>query len=192
MSSTTDTPPSARPVRIVLGARSHSRLLGLTTYLECNPELVVVDRCQAYERILASLRRTRPDLLVVELDLLGMSVAEMASRVRAARPVRVVALAGARQQRSQRGRAALGVGAVAVLSDSAIDLDAPGTARARSFRCQFQRLAFAQTRIAGSIGPHTTRLERATVIGICASTGGPQALEEVLSRIRPSSRFRCW
>jgi two-component system, chemotaxis family, protein-glutamate methylesterase/glutaminase len=183
MSTNVGTPPSTHPVRIVLGAESHSRLFGLATYLEVDRALVVVACCQAYEEVLASVRRTSPDLVVVELDLLGTSVAVTASRVRRARPVRVVVLADAHQQRSERGCAALAAGAVMVVGGAAIDLDAPTTALARSFRRQFQHGAVAEPPMAGARSLRATRPQRATVIGICASTGGPQALAAVLSRI---------
>lgn len=176
-----------RPVRIVLGAGPHSRLVGLVQYLERDGEIVVVDRCRSYGHVLRSLPATVPDLIAVELDLLGATAAEAAQRITQARPARVVVFAGAADQRSERAHAALAAGAVAVLSGSAIELNAPDTASARSFRCQFRRFAFNGASGSAARGQHGTssaaRTAGATVIGICASTGGPQVLETLLGRL---------
>jgi two-component system chemotaxis response regulator CheB len=176
-----------RPVRIVLGAASRSHLNALVKYLEEDAELVVVDRWLAYPQLLRGLRRTSPDLIAVELDLLGATATETAQRIEQARPVRVVVLATAADQSSDRARAALAAGAIAVVSESAIDLDAPATASAHSFRCQFRRFAITTTPGAPANGQRTVasliRPPGTTVIGICASTGGPPALESALGRL---------
>jgi two-component system chemotaxis response regulator CheB len=172
---------ATHPVRIVLGVESHSRLLALSAYLALDAELVVVDRCHSFSEVVTSVGRTAPDLVVIELDLLGPSATEAARRVAQASPVSVVVLANSAERCSERARAALGVGAAAVVSDSSIDFTAPGTAMARSFRCQFRRLAVSGRSRAYRNSVAAPR--PAEVIGICASTGGPQALETVLSRI---------
>jgi two-component system chemotaxis response regulator CheB len=174
-------------VRIVLGAGSGRRQLALVKYLEHEADLLVLDRCGDYDHVLRSLPRTAPDVVAVELDLLGASVTEVARRITRAGPARVVVLVPADERRSERALAALAAGAVAVVPVSTLDLDAPGTEEARSLRRRFRRLALAET--AGSRAHaqpsalSAPRTAGASVIGICASTGGPQALEAVLGRL---------
>jgi two-component system chemotaxis response regulator CheB len=182
-SPATGTPPTGRPLRLVLGAEPPSRLLALATYLEHDAGLSISDRCGTYDQLLASARRTAPDLVVVDLDLLGASGAEAARRVQQAKPSRVVVLTAATERRTERARAALAAGAVAVVAESAIDLAAPSSPLARSFRSQFRRLACLRLSPAGPGNQPRGRSPRAAVIGICASTGGPQALEAVLGRL---------
>jgi two-component system chemotaxis response regulator CheB len=170
-------------LRLVLGAEPHSRLVALATYLEHDAELSISDRCATYDQLLASARRTAPDLVIVDLDLLGASGAEAARRVQQAKPSRVVVLTAATERRTERARAAIAAGAVAVVPDSAIDLAAPSGPLARSFRSQFRRLACLGLSPAGPGEQRLGRSPRAAVIGICASTGGPQALEAVLRRL---------
>jgi len=187
MSSLPSPQPGGRPVRIVVGAGSRRRLLALVNYLDVDANLVVVDRCLAYAQVLRSLSRNAPDLVAVELDLLGATVTETAQRIEQARPARVVVLTTGDDHNSGRARAALAAGAVAVVPESAIDLAAPDTASACSLRCRFRR--FALTSTPGSPTKEQPTIQSVvrppgtTVIGICASTGGPPALKTVLGRL---------
>jgi two-component system chemotaxis response regulator CheB len=183
---------SERPVRIMLAARAGSRLRALPDYLESDtepgdPQLRVVEHCTEYEQVLGAVTRSAPDLIAIELELLGSDPGEIGRHVRALGPTRVAVLGASRQQRSEPALAALAAGAVAVLPASAIDFDAPSSAWARSFRIQFKRLAVtgSPTRLVEAVaGAGVTVPEDACpVIGVCASTGGPKALETVLGRL---------
>ena len=176
----------------MFAARTGSRLRALPDYLEGDagpgdPELHIVERCTEYQQALDGLARSAPDLVAIELELLGSEPGEVRRRIRALAPTRVAVLATSAQQRSEPALAALAAGAVAVLPGSAVDFSAPASAWARSFRIQFKRLALAggATRSSDLVAPvEIADPEPAlAVIGICASTGGPKALETVLGRL---------
>ncbi len=143
------------------------------------------------EEAIARLPTLKPDLVTMDLELPGMSGVEGIEQIMSAFPVPILVLSGHVKHRSDRALLALAAGALDAIPKSGLDpTDLDGDA-ARTFRqrakvlsgvkvIRHPRARLRQRRpVAG--GSRT-----ASVIGICASTGGPQALAAVLADIPAS------
>ena len=113
------------------------------------------------------------------------------------RPVPVVVLSSHVGPDGEKAAAALGAGAVDAWAKSDLDLADPAGVTAAAFRVRIRALARvpvirhprARLRLARTApGPGGRRV---SVIGICASTGGPQVLYHVLSSLPPNYAIPC-
>jgi two-component system chemotaxis response regulator CheB len=118
-----------------------------------------------------------------------MSGGDAIEQIMGAQPIPILVLAGGVKRGSETALASLGAGALEVVSKDALDLRDPDGASARAFRKRVKLLsgirvlhhprASLRRRTPDGAAP----ARRASVIGICASVGGPQALVAVLSEI---------
>ncbi len=182
--------------RILIGSSSHSFGRGLSDALERDGEMTVVGVFDDTAAIVQAAERLRPDMVALELDLAGAGGVEATQRIMHAHPTRIVVIVSHHDRNSALAAAALAAGAVGVVPRSAVTLDAPGSAVGDALRLRFRRLAGA--RLGPAPGPPrtpapglappaaaTTRFggSGASVVGICASTGGPGALAQVLCHL---------
>ena len=106
-------------------------------------------------------------------------------------PVPVLALSAGARSGSEKAAQALAAGALEALPKSHLHLNAPQGPAAVALRHRLRRLA--RTRVerdsrasVPAAQRHIEPLERdATVVAVCASTGGPRALRTVLSDLPP-------
>jgi two-component system chemotaxis response regulator CheB len=153
--------------------------------MEYEGDLKVVGVCSRGEEALEALPRLQPDLVTMDTELPGISGIETTARIMRSQPTPIVVLSAHTRRASERAAAALAAGALDVLSKADLALDDPAGPRAIAFRRRVARLARAyvrQRRPSGS-RPRDPRRGRRSgrAVGICASTGGPQALETVLA-----------
>ena len=117
-----------------------------------------------------------------------MSGGDAIEQIMSVQPVPILVLAGGVTRGSEKALASLGAGALEVLSKDALDLRDPGSDDARAFRARVKLLSRVRVlhHPRGGLNqrpPHPRAAGRrgASVIGICASAGGPQALASVLA-----------
>jgi two-component system chemotaxis response regulator CheB len=152
----------------------------LARFLGAGGELEIVGVCASGEEALDAVRRVSPDLVTIDLDLPGMGAAPAIEAIMRARPVPIVIVANGAGRGSERTADALAAGAMEALPKALLRIDEPDEPSAVALRHRLRRLARngvdrAPAAPAGPAEPASPR-----VIGICASAGGPPALEIVL------------
>lgn len=178
--------PSSAVARILLCEDSPTYAEALSRFLEHDRDLRVVARCRTGEQALERLRRSPPDLVVMDLELPGAGGVETIRRMLELRRVPILVLSAYAQRGSEVATAALAAGAVDARPKSDLSLREPLAAPSVAFRRYVKRLAYA--RVGGRRRPlpppgdavARARGRAASVIGISASTGGPVALLAVL------------
>jgi two-component system chemotaxis response regulator CheB len=154
--------------------------------LERDHELEVIAVCATAEEAIARLPTLKPDLVTMDLELPGMSGVEAIEQIMSAFPVPILVLSGHVQHRSDRALLALAAGALDAIPKEGLDPADLDGSLARALRHRAKVLsgvkvirhprARLRQRRSPDVGSRT-----ASVIGICASTGGPPALVAVLA-----------
>jgi two-component system chemotaxis response regulator CheB len=165
---------------------------GLSRLLARDPEIDVVAVCSSAEETIARLAQLhpKPHLVTMDLQLPGMSGGEAIEQIMSAQPLPILVLTDGVQHGSRTAVASLGAGALEVLSKDALNLRDPDGPQANAFRRRLKLLSAvpvlnhprARLRHREAAGS-AAGAERAAVIGICASAGGPRALAAVLGEI---------
>ncbi|MGH2841836.1 MAG: chemotaxis protein CheB, partial [Solirubrobacteraceae bacterium] len=116
----------------------------------------------------------------------GMSGVDATRKIMAEAPLAILVLSGHAPRGSERAVAALAAGALDAIAKSEVRLTEPDNASAIAMRRRVKRLA--RTRMKPRSHAHARNGRRselagrtASAIGICSSTGGPPALESLLS-----------
>ncbi|HEY9244208.1 MAG TPA: chemotaxis protein CheB [Streptosporangiaceae bacterium] len=178
-------------VRVLICEDSAVYAAGLRRALEYDRDITVAAVCPTAEEALAALPTARPDLVTMDIELPGMDGLAAVEEIMSSRPVPVVVLSGLVGPDGEKAAAALGAGAVDACAKTDLDLSDPAGVTAAAFRARIRALARvpvirhprARLRARSTAGPGG---RRASVIGICASTGGPQVLFHVLSSLPPN------
>jgi two-component system, chemotaxis family, protein-glutamate methylesterase/glutaminase len=155
----------------------------LAEFLEVGNQLSVVGVCGTGREALQALPRLAPDLVTVNLELSGDRGVWMIEEMMRSHPVPILVLSDGAQRGSAEAANALAAGAVDALPKAQVRLDDATGPAAVALRHRLRRLART-----GVDAPNAGRTEvrsepaekPATVVAICASTGGPKALEIVL------------
>jgi two-component system chemotaxis response regulator CheB len=123
----------------------------------------------------------------MDLELPGMSGLEAVELIMGLEPVPILVLSAHVGPRSHQAAAALAAGALDALHKEALDLENPGGASAAALRRRVKLLSgvrvirHPRARLAAHRAAPAQRT--ASVIGICASTGGPHALGTILESL---------
>ena len=178
--------------RVLICEESLTYGAALSRLLRCDPAIEVVEVCSSAETAIARLSQLepRPDLVTMDLELPGMSGGKAIEHIMNVLPIPILALSGGVRSGSREARAALAAGAVdAVPKDGLdlLDLDGP---RSRAFRRRVKVLAGVPViRHPRASLAHEAPVTAATlggaasIIGVAASAGGPQALAAVLAEV---------
>jgi two-component system, chemotaxis family, protein-glutamate methylesterase/glutaminase len=162
----------------------------LAQFLGTGGDLEVVGVCATGEETLGALPRLAPDLITMGLDLRGMGGIRAIEEIMRSHPVPILVLSDHVRRGSEKAAEALAAGALEVLPKTQVRLGEPDGPAAVALRHRLRRLA--RTRANGAYtSPPPTQLSapadlprgRATVVAICASTGGPRALEAVFAEL---------
>jgi two-component system chemotaxis response regulator CheB len=160
----------------------------LAAFLQHDENLEVVGICATGEEVLASLARLSPDLVTVGLELPGIGGLETIRRIMCTHPVPILVVSAHVRRGSERAAAALAAGALEAIPKKQLQLDRPDGPAAVALRHRLRRLAGAHVgeprpRRPARRAPRLVHPGGATVVGLCASTGGPHALEVILSEL---------
>jgi two-component system chemotaxis response regulator CheB len=179
--------------RVLVCEDSRTFAAALTRTLVHGGEIEVIEVCSTAEAAIADLARLEPDLIAMDIHLPGMSGLEAVEQIMSVRPTPIVVLFARVGDDGDTAAAALAAGALEALAKDDLPLRDPGGAAATAFRRRMRLLSRARV-IRHPRARLTARASRAPltlarrggVVGICASTGGPQALAAVLSAIPAS------
>jgi two-component system chemotaxis response regulator CheB len=178
----------ARARRVLVCEDSKTYALGLSRLLEYDREFEVVAVCETAEDAIARLPGLKPDLVTMDLELPGMSGVEAIEQIMSAFPVPILVLSGHVEHRSERALLALAAGALDAVPKHDLDLADPRSALAATLRHRAKVLSgvkvirHPRARLGKSYA-HPSWSRTASIVGICASTGGPPALASLLASV---------
>jgi len=167
------------PPRILVCEDSETYARGLTRFLQTGGDLEVVAVCASGEQALEALPRLTPDLVTMDLELPGMDGVRAVEEIMRSHAVPILVLSAHGNSGSPRVAEALEAGAVEAVSKTRLRLDDPDGEAAVELRQRLGRLARRGVR--RGLPPARPRRGDPSVVGICASTGGPRALAAVLA-----------
>jgi two-component system, chemotaxis family, protein-glutamate methylesterase/glutaminase len=178
--------------RVLICEDSATYAAGLSRLLARDPEIHVVGVCSSAEQTITRLAQLepKPHVVTMDLELPGMSGGDAIEQIMNTHPLPILVLAGGVERGSRTALASLGAGALEVLSKDTLDLRDPNGADAQAFRGRVKllsgvrvlhhpRAGLSRRQTANGSAP----ARRATVIGLCASAGGPHTLAAVLGAI---------
>ena len=176
------------PLRVLICEDSGTYATALTRVLEHDGDITVVAVCSTAEETLSALPRTSPDIVTMDVALPGMGGIEAVGEIMSSRPLPILVLSGQVGPGTGGAAAALAAGALDVLAKDDLDLLDPAGSAGAALRYRIKVLGRARVirhlsaRLGGVPGrPVPGR--RASVIGICASVGGPQVLVRLLAAL---------
>ena len=153
--------------------------------LEYDGDITVAAVYATAEEAIAALPRVQPDVMTMDIELPGMDGLAAIEEIMSSRPLPILVISAGAENGSQQAGAALAAGALDAISKDDLNWDDPGGATAAALRRRVRVLSRAQVirhpraRLRGTpAGPRPGR--RASVIGICGSTGGPYVLARLL------------
>jgi two-component system chemotaxis response regulator CheB len=175
-------------LRVLVCEDSGAYAAALNRTLEYDGDIEVVAVCSTAEEAIAALPRAEPDLVTMDVELPGMDGLEAVGEIMSSRPVPILVLSAYVGHASGKTTAALAAGALDVLAKDDLDLRDPAGTAAAAFRHRIKVLGQARV-IRHPLARLVTRPgslvdgRRASVVGLCASLGGPQLLMFLLKAL---------
>jgi two-component system chemotaxis response regulator CheB len=157
--------------------------------LEHDGDITVSAACPTAPAAIAALPRHQADLVIMILPEPGPGGLQAVEQIMSSRPRPILVISALGPGRSGT-TAALALGALAVIDRDDLDLSDPAAAPAAAFRervrvlCRAPVIRHLRAELKAGAGRRDLA-RRASVIGICASTGGPQLLAHILSGLPP-------
>jgi two-component system chemotaxis response regulator CheB len=176
--------------RVLICEDSKTFAAALKLMLEHGGEIEVVGVRSTAEAAIADLARLEPDLITMDIELPGMSGLDAIEQIMSVRPTPILVLSSHVSSSGATAAAALAAGALEAMSKDSLALRDAGGAAGAAFRRRVKLLSRARVirhpraRLAarGARARPKPALRKG-VVGIVASTGGPQALAVVLSAL---------
>jgi two-component system chemotaxis response regulator CheB len=178
---------NGRP-RVLICEGSLPDAQALRRLLEHGGLIDVVGVCTSAERALRAVPDLTPDLVTMDAHLPEMDGLAAIGEIMSSQPVPIL-LMSERRGFDRHAADALGAGALEAVAKDDVDLSRPDAPEAVAFRRRVMVLAKApvihhpRARLAARPADDPPAASHATVVGICASTGGPHALRSVLSAL---------
>jgi len=175
--------------RVLVCEDSRTVATALSRTIEHEGLLEVAAIAGSAEEAIALLPGLKPDLVTMDIELPGMSGLQAVEEIMSAQPVPILVLSSLVQASSPHTASALAAGALDAVAKDAVDLRDPESDSARTFRRRLVLLSRARVirhpraRLKAQLPPRRPSGRTASAIGICASTGGPQALAAVLGAL---------
>jgi two-component system chemotaxis response regulator CheB len=125
----------------------------------------------------------------MDIELPGMSGLEAVEEIMSVRPTPILVLSGHVDGANENAAAALAAGALDAVAKDDLNLREPDGAGAAAFRRRLSVLSRARVirhprgRLKKRVTAGKTAGRTASVVGICASTGGPQVLASLLAML---------
>lgn len=177
-----------KPTRVLICEDSKTFAAALARLLQHGGEIEVVGIRTNAESAIQDLPLLAPDLVTMDIQLPGMSGIEAVEQIMSVRPTPILVLSSHVSGKNDTAAAALAAGALEAIGKDDLSLNDPGGAAAAAFRSRVRLLSRARVirhpraRLDGRQRRFpATAARTGSVVGICASTGGPQALATVLS-----------
>jgi two-component system chemotaxis response regulator CheB len=176
-------------MRVLICEDSKTYAAVLSHALRGDGDVDVTVVCRTAEEAIAALPRFNPDVITMDIELPGMSGIQAVERIMSVHPVPIMVLSSQVRRDSALAAAALAAGALDAMGKEDLELVDPHGAAAVAFRQRLKILSGARVirhpraRLNQGKVRTSKHARTAAVIGIGASTGGPQALAAVLAQV---------
>jgi two-component system chemotaxis response regulator CheB len=153
--------------------------------LEYDGDINVVSVCGSAEAALSAIRKLRPDLITMDIDLPGMDGLAAVEIIMGTRPMPIIVLSSHLGSGNDKAAAALAAGALDAVAKDDLDLAHPASMAGAAFRQRIRVISHAsvirhpRARLAAH-APAPSPPRVASAVGICSSAGGPPVLAQVL------------
>ena len=181
-------PDRDRVPRMLICEDSGVYAAALRRLLEYDGDICVAAVCTTAEEAIAALPAVRPDLITMDIELPGMDGLAAVEEIMSSAPLPILVLSAQVGHETDRAAAALAAGAVDALAKDDLDLRDPASPGGMAFRHRVKVLSRAQVirhpraRLRGG-PPDLVHARRASAVGVCSSTGGPQILARLLEAL---------
>jgi two-component system chemotaxis response regulator CheB len=175
-------------LRVLVCEDSPTYAVGLRRMLEYDGDITVAATCATAEEAIAALPRVRPDLVTMDIELPGIDGLAATEEIMGSQPVPILVISARLGSGNDKVAAALAAGAVDALAKDTLDLSGPPGVAGAAFRQRVRTLSRAhvihhpRARLRGTRAV-AGQGRRASVIGVCGSTGGPHALLHLLAAL---------
>jgi two-component system, chemotaxis family, protein-glutamate methylesterase/glutaminase len=177
--------------RVLVCEGSLPRAHALRRLLEHDGLIDVVAVCTTADHALRAVPDLTPDLVMMDAELPASAGLAAIGEIMSTQPVPILLMSD-RIGFERHAAAAIGAGALEAFAKDDVELSLPEAPEAVAFRRRVVLLANVPVinhpgaRLAPLLGDRRPAESLATVVGICASTGGPHALRDVLSALPAS------
>jgi two-component system chemotaxis response regulator CheB len=174
-----------KPLRVLVCEDSLVYATALRRMLEYDGDITVAAVCGTAEEAIAALPSVKPDLVTMDIELPHLDGLEAVEQIMSDRPLPILVISAHVGSGTDRAAAALAVGALDAVAKDDLDLRDRAGVTGAAFRHRVKLLSRARVirhpRARPTGGSQMSGPQRrASVIGICASTGGPQILALLL------------
>lgn len=174
--------------RVLICEDSRVYAAALRRALEYSGGAEVVAVCETAEEAIAALPRCLPDIVTMDIMLPGMGGLTAVEEIMSSRPLPILVISAYVGPGTREAVAALAAGALDAIAKDDLDLTDPAGVEAAALRHRVEVLSRARViRHPRATLHHLARsrvpARAASVIGICASTGGPPVLGNVLAAL---------
>ncbi|NBD13972.1 MULTISPECIES: chemotaxis protein CheB [Corallococcus] len=178
---------SKKPIRVLVVDDSPTMANTLTALLTEEPRIEVVGRAADGNRAVQLARLLRPDVITMDLLLPGLDGPAAIGHIMSQAPARILVVSAVAEQRGvDLGFQAMSAGALELIGKpnvtNADELRRWGRELAHSV-CLMAEVPVISRRPRAAPPPPMPSGARVDVFGLVASTGGPPALAEVLSKL---------
>ncbi|WP_426754494.1 chemotaxis protein CheB [Myxococcus sp. Y35] len=176
-----------RPIRVLVVDDSPTMANMLTALLTEEPRIEVVGRAGDGNRAVQLARLLRPDVITMDLLLPGLDGPGAIAAIMSQAPARILVVSAVAEQRGvDLGFQAMSAGALELIGKpnvtNAEELRRWGKELAHSV-CLMAEVPVISRRARPAVAPPLPTGARVDIFGVVASTGGPPALAEVLSKL---------
>jgi two-component system, chemotaxis family, protein-glutamate methylesterase/glutaminase len=175
-------------LRVLVCEDSRTYAAALHRTLEYDGDIEVLAVCSTAEEAIAALPRVEPDLVTMDVELPGMNGLKAVGEIMSSWPVPILVLSAHVGHGGDNTAVALAAGALDALAKDDLDLRDPAGTAAAAFRHRIRVLGQARVirhplaRLAARPGSRVDG-RHASVVGVCASLGGPRLLMFLLKAL---------
>jgi two-component system chemotaxis response regulator CheB len=176
-----------RPIRVLVVDDSPTMVNTMATLLSQEPRIEIVGRAGDGNRAVSLARLLRPDVITMDLLLPGLDGPGAIAAIMADAPARILVVSAVADRGADLGFQAIRAGALELIAKpnvtSGEELRKWGRELTNSICLMAEVPVISRRKIREVIPPLLSKGARVDIFGLAASTGGPPALAEILSRL---------
>lgn len=176
-----------RPIRVLVVDDSPTMVNTMATLLSQEPRIEIVGRAGDGNRAVSLARLLRPDVITMDLLLPGLDGPGAIAAIMSDAPARILVVSAVADRGADLGFQAIRAGALELIAKpnvtSGEELRKWGRELTNSICLMAEVPVISRRKIREVIPPLLSKGARVDIFGLAASTGGPPALAEILSRL---------
>ncbi|HYH94725.1 chemotaxis protein CheB [Hyalangium sp.] len=176
-----------RPIRVLVVDDSPTMVNTMTTLLSLEPRIEIVGRAGDGNRAVSLARLLRPDVITMDLLLPGLDGPGAIAAIMADAPARILVVSAVADRGADLGFQAIRAGALELIAKPNVsngeELRKWGRELVNSICLMAEVPVISRRSRREVVPPLLSKGARVDIFGLAASTGGPPALAEILSRL---------